>query len=62
MAVKDMLKEIALKTKQKTGNTHLYAHDFMDDGSKIALTIEIDETHVCKDISTVKYKIYVLIF
>ena len=46
-----MLKEIALKTKQKTGNTHLYAHDFMDDGSKIALTIEIDETHVCKDIS-----------
>ena len=47
-----MLKEIALKTKQKTGNTHLYAHDFMDDGSKIALTIEIDETHVCKDIST----------
>ena len=46
MAVKEMLRESAQKTKKNTGHTRLYAEDFMDDGSKIALKIEIDETHV----------------
>lgn len=43
VAVKDMLKEIAMNTKANTGNTQLYAEDFMDDGSKIALRININE-------------------
>lgn len=44
VAVQEMLCEIARKTKQKTGQTRLTAEEFMDDGSKISLDIEIDET------------------
>ncbi|XP_005089828.1 5-oxoprolinase [Aplysia californica] len=43
VAVKDMLREIASKTKATTGKTELYAEDFMDEGTKICLRITIDE-------------------
>ncbi|XP_050396145.1 5-oxoprolinase isoform X1 [Patella vulgata] len=43
IAVRDMLKEIAKKTKERTGHTKLHAEDFMDNGSKIGLDVEIDE-------------------
>lgn len=46
VAVRDMLREIANKTKMKTNTTHLYAEDYMDDGSKIVLNIDIDEEKV----------------
>ncbi|XP_059148899.1 5-oxoprolinase-like [Physella acuta] len=43
VAVKEMLREIAKKTKERTGKTELYAEDFMDHGSKICLCVQIDE-------------------
>ncbi|XP_068721717.1 5-oxoprolinase-like isoform X2 [Montipora capricornis] len=43
VAVREMLKEIATKTKERTGKTILFSEDFMDDGSRIKLTIFIDE-------------------
>ncbi|CAL1530679.1 unnamed protein product [Lymnaea stagnalis] len=43
VAVKEMLREIARKTKARTGKNELYAEDFMDHGSKICLLIKIDE-------------------
>ncbi|XP_060073815.1 5-oxoprolinase-like [Ylistrum balloti] len=43
IAVQEMLREIARKTKQKTGQSRLTAEEFMDDGSKISLDVEIDE-------------------
>ncbi|KAK3803740.1 hypothetical protein RRG08_029668 [Elysia crispata] len=42
VAVKDMLKEIAIKTRSRTGKTELYAEDFMDHGTKICLRIDIN--------------------
>ena len=47
VAVSDMLREIAAKTKEKTGKTELYAEDFMDEGTKICLHVTIDESEVC---------------
>ena len=47
VAVREMLKEIAKKTKERTGSTQLEAIDHMDDGSPIKLKIEINETDVC---------------
>lgn len=44
IAVRDMLKEIARETRERTGTTVLYAEDKMDDGSPIKLNIHIDET------------------
>lgn len=46
LAVREMLQEIAIKTKEHTAATRLHAVDFMDDGTKIAVTIDIDETKV----------------
>ena len=43
VAVREMLKEIARKTEQRTGLTRLTAVDHMDDGSPISLTIDIDK-------------------
>lgn len=43
VAVRDMLKEIARKTKERTGKTVLTAVEYMDDGSPIKLKITIDE-------------------
>lgn len=41
--VRDMLKEIAADAKRRTGNTVLFAKEFMDDGSPIVLTVTINE-------------------
>ena len=41
-----MLREIAHRTKARTGSTKLSAVDYMDDGSPIALDVEIDEEKV----------------
>ena len=46
VAVRDMLREIAVKTKEQTGKTVLIAEDFMDEGTKICLEITIDEHNV----------------
>ena len=44
--MREMLKEIAQKTRERTGKTRLHAVDQMDDGSVIALDISIDEEKV----------------
>lgn len=41
--VRDMLKEIAIDARRRTGSTTLKATEFMDDGSPINLTVEINE-------------------
>ena len=46
VAVRDMLKEIARKTKAVTGSTRLTSKDYMDDGSPISLTVDINEKEV----------------
>ncbi|XP_072169577.1 5-oxoprolinase-like [Diadema setosum] len=43
VAVRDMMKEIGQKTLASTGHTTLTAKDFLDDGSELALKINIDE-------------------
>ncbi|XP_071510031.1 5-oxoprolinase-like [Diadema antillarum] len=43
VAVRDMMKEIGQKTLDSTGHTTLTAKDFLDDGSELALKINIDE-------------------
>ena len=42
-----MLKQIAVDTKKRTGTTKLDAEDYMDTGSVIKLSIDIDEKEVC---------------
>ena len=46
VAVREMLREIAQRTRERTGHTKLQATDFMDDGSQIMLTVTIDEEEV----------------
>ena len=41
-----MLKEFGVETKERTGKAVLEATDYMDDGSPIKLTVNIDETKV----------------
>lgn len=41
-----MLKEIGRRTRERTGTTQLSAEDYMDDGAKICLTVNIDEEKV----------------
>ena len=48
VAVRDMLKEIAAKTLAARGHCMLSASDFMDDGSCIQLTVNINPTEVCR--------------
>lgn len=42
VAVRDMLREIGKQTKQRTGSTRLSAVDYMDDGTPISLSIDIN--------------------
>ena len=46
LAVQEMLREIAVRTRAATGRTCLYAEDFLDDGSKIQLSVDIDAAEV----------------
>ncbi|XP_030205201.1 5-oxoprolinase [Gadus morhua] len=43
LAVRDMLKEFALKRRQQTGRLEVEAEDFMDDGTPIRLRVKINE-------------------
>ncbi|XP_074644558.1 5-oxoprolinase-like [Tubulanus polymorphus] len=43
VSVRDMLREIGRASRELTGLSELQAEDFMDDGTKIALKINIDE-------------------
>nr|KAG5689815.1 hypothetical protein BaRGS_029293 [Batillaria attramentaria] len=47
VAVRDMLREIARKTRTRTGTTTLSASDRMDDGSTIGLCVDINEKEGC---------------
>ncbi|XP_064599058.1 5-oxoprolinase-like [Liolophura sinensis] len=60
VAVREMLKEIAKNTRERTGETSLYAEDFMDDGSKIALRVDIDENKgtAVIDFTGTSYEVY----
>ncbi|CAH1735140.1 unnamed protein product [Chironomus riparius] len=42
-SVRDMLKEIAMDARNRTGNSVLQATEFMDDGTPITLTVKINE-------------------
>lgn len=42
-AVRDLLKEVGMKMKKKTGKSELFAEDRMDDGSVIQLHTIINE-------------------
>ena len=46
VAVRQMLREIAMTTQQKTGEAVLRATDRMDDGSTIQLCVDINEQEV----------------
>lgn len=58
--VRNMLKEIAFDTKQRTGNSVLFAKEFMDDGSPIALTVKINDNDgtAIFDFSGSGYEVY----
>lgn len=43
VAVRDMLKMVAKDAKRRMGKSVLEAEDFMDDGSRIRLTVTLDE-------------------
>lgn len=60
VAVKEMLREIAKKTKTRTGKSELYAEDYMDQGSKICLWIKIDEKEgtAVFDFTGTDYQVY----
>ncbi|KAL3859675.1 hypothetical protein ACJMK2_009883 [Sinanodonta woodiana] len=60
LAVRDMLREIAHKTKRRTGTTKLGAEDYMDDGAMLKLSVDINETEgtaVC-DFTGSSYEVY----
>ncbi|XP_026467050.1 5-oxoprolinase-like [Ctenocephalides felis] len=43
VAVRNMLKDIAKQTRERTGTTILHAEEMMDNGSKIKLAVSLDE-------------------
>lgn len=43
LAVRDMLRDFARRTRQKTGSLEVEAEDFMDDGTPIRLHVKINE-------------------
>lgn len=46
LAVRDMLRDFARRTRQKTGSLEVEAEDFMDDGTPIRLRVKINEKEV----------------
>ena len=58
--VRDMLKEISIDAKKRTGSSVLKSVEFMDDGSPIALTVTIDENHgsAIFDFTGTGYEVY----
>ncbi|KAK2724731.1 hypothetical protein QYM36_001279, partial [Artemia franciscana] len=60
LAVREMLKEVAMKSLQETGKSILVAEDFMDDGTciKLAITIDSDEGEAVFDFEGTGYQVY----
>lgn len=58
--VRDMLKEIGVDAKNRTGQSVLSATEFMDDGTPISLTVSIDEKNgtAVFDFSGTGYEVY----
>lgn len=58
--VRDMMKEIGVETKRRTGGSVLQATELMDDGTPITLTITIDEINgtAIFDFSGTGYEVY----
>lgn len=48
LAVRDMLRDFARRTRQKTGSLEVEAEDFMDDGTPIRLRVKINEKEVSR--------------
>lgn len=46
LAVRDMLRDFAHRTRQKTGTLDVESEDFMDDGTPIRLRVQINEKEV----------------
>lgn len=46
LAVRDMLREFARHRRQQTGSLEVESEDFMDDGTRIRLRVEINEGEV----------------
>lgn len=46
LAVRDMLRDFARNTRQKTGSLEVESEDFMDDGTPIRLRVQINEKEV----------------
>ena len=54
IAVREMLKEIGKNTLEKTGKTRLMAVDYMDDGTPIQLSIDININEVSKSMTSLE--------
>lgn len=48
LAVRDMLRDFACRTRQKTGSLEVESEDFMDDGTPIRLRVQINEKEVSR--------------
>lgn len=46
LAVRDMLRDFARRTHQKTGSLEVESEDYMDDGTPIRLRVQINEKEV----------------
>lgn len=48
LAVRDMLRDFARRTRQKAGTLEVESEDFMDDGTPIRLRVQINEKEVSR--------------
>lgn len=48
LAVRDMLRDFARRTRQKTDSLEVESEDFMDDGTPIRLRVQINEKEVSR--------------
>lgn len=46
LAVRDMLRDFACRTRQKSSTLEVESEDFMDDGTPIRLRVQINEKEV----------------
>lgn len=46
--MRDMLRDFARRTRQKTGSLEVESEDFMDDGTPIRLRVQINEQEVSR--------------
>lgn len=48
LAVRDMLRDFARRTSQKTASLEVESEDYMDDGTPIRLRVQINEKEVIR--------------